>query len=73
MGTVEGVIDSMIGENEGGKVETQSNFVDDGKCPTKSYPKLKSSQAREFSENRFVLMFTRQTNVRKEVLFYIDF
>ena len=27
----------------------------------------------EFSENRFCLMLTRQTNVRKEVLFYVDF
>ena len=30
-------------------------------------------QGREFSEDRFGLMLTRQTNVRKEVLFQVDF
>ena len=30
-------------------------------------------QGRQFSENRFALMLTSQTNVRKEVLFQVDF
>ena len=39
MGMVEGAIDSVIGEKEGGKCLTKSNFVDDGKCPNISNPK----------------------------------
>ena len=40
---VEGAIDFMIGEKEGGKCLTKSNFVDDGKCPEISNAKLKTS------------------------------
>ena len=43
MGMVEGGNNFAIGENEGGTCPTQSNFVDDRKCPNKSNPKLKSS------------------------------
>ena len=43
MGMVEGAIDFVIGEKEGGKYVTKSNFVDDGKCPNISNPKLKTS------------------------------
>ena len=30
-------------------------------------------QSRELSENRFGVMLTRQTNVRKEIVFQVDF
>ena len=42
MGSVEGDKDSGNYENEGGIRESEPNFVDDGKCPSRSYPKSKS-------------------------------
>ena len=39
MGLVEGAKNFVIGEKEGGKRQTKSNFVDDGKCPDISNPK----------------------------------
>ena len=43
MGSVEGDKDLENCENEGGIRESETNFVDDGKCPKRSYPKSKSS------------------------------
>ena len=44
MGLVEEVEDSIVVENEGGTREMESNFVDEGKSPSISYPKSSNSK-----------------------------